>query len=353
MFEWYGPLHHCIVWPLYLFPVNAPISPSWILKNFPEVSGDRFGEFLGFFHTLDEALALCLKMKELWGKGVEIMENLRQYYVDDPPRIADMDLASAIYLQIKSCCNVLEFYRKRERMLFEKVDELDAMRAIVHDEIGNSEKMCALCSKDSRLGYHSEAEGYLFFPAKLKARIELLHELLNEDFPRFDLESPWVKEYTGENPRGTTALLYKKDSLRTADMFLLGGNLSWQGEYDENNLYLTISGCRGKNLFLSIEPGRMSAAFSVTIRQGDVVYCDKGIFRTPPEIKYGFSGNDLFLTIPLNIFDGFWRKNHPMRMNIWSTDEPELHWVEPDLWPGRLQHGPFNPESFGWLVFAD
>lgn len=353
MFEWYGPLHHCIAWPLYLFPADAPISPSWILKNFPEVSGDRFGEFLGFFHTLDEALALCRTMKELWGKGVEILEGLRRYYLDDPPRIADMDLANAIFLQIKSCCNVLEFYSRREKMLFEKSDELAAMKELVLDEIRNSEKMSVLCEKDPRLGYHSEAEGYLFFPAKLKARIKLLQELLDEDFPAFDLNAAWIKEYTGETPQGTTAIIYKKNSAKTKNLYSLNGNISWQGEYDKNTLSLKISNCRNKNFFLALEPSRMSAAFVVTIRKGDVVYCDGGIFRTPPVIGHRFDGQDLYLDIPLDCFAGFIRKNHPARMNIWSTEEPELHWVDPALWPSRLQHGAFNPNGTGWLIFAD
>ena len=43
-FEWYGPLHHCIAWPWHLFPVDEPLAPSWLINQFPAISGDRIGE---------------------------------------------------------------------------------------------------------------------------------------------------------------------------------------------------------------------------------------------------------------------------------------------------------------------
>jgi hypothetical protein len=57
------------------------------------------------------------------------------------------------------------------------------MREIVLSEIENSKKMCVLCGMDSRLGYHSEAEGFKFFPEKMEDRIEWLKSLLAEEFP--------------------------------------------------------------------------------------------------------------------------------------------------------------------------
>ena len=113
-FEWFGPLHHSIAWPLHLFPVDEPVSPSWILKNFPEVSGDRIGECLIYQHTLAEGLTLCREMYELWQKGTDILESLRGDYSDDPARIADINLARAISLQMRSTLNLLAFYSLRE-----------------------------------------------------------------------------------------------------------------------------------------------------------------------------------------------------------------------------------------------
>jgi hypothetical protein len=44
-------------------------------------------------------------------------------------------------------------------------------------------KLIELCKRDSRLGYHSEANGYKFFPEKLLWRIGELEKLLLTEFP--------------------------------------------------------------------------------------------------------------------------------------------------------------------------
>ena len=130
-FEWYGPLHHSIVWPWHLFPVDQPISPSWIMKYFPEVSGDRIGECLAYHHTLPEALTLCREMSDLWAKGCALLEPLRQEFPGDAARQADINLALAIDLQMKNTRNLLEFYFLREEMLYLKKDHLATMAELV------------------------------------------------------------------------------------------------------------------------------------------------------------------------------------------------------------------------------
>ncbi|MBO4632696.1 MAG: hypothetical protein J5858_12300, partial [Lentisphaeria bacterium] len=348
-FEWYGPLHHCIAWPLHLFPVDEPISPSWILKNFPEVSGDRIGECLGYHHTLQEALELCSDMSRTWQKGIDILESLRAEYVDNPPRLADMNLARAIGLQMKSTVNLLAFYSLREDMLYFRHDHLAEMKAIVLDEIANSQAMRDLCLKDSRLGYHSEAEGYLFFPEKLNARIQLLQELLEKDFPRFDLNAQWIDQYTGAKPSGTVAECHRRGSVPETP-HAMSENQSWSASYDDSCLYLTIHGVRNSDFAVVIEPCRLWTPFRINFLQGEN-YVYSGVFREMPEPDIQWCGDTLLLAIPLNLFDGFRRSGFPMRLNIFSKEE-HFHWVDPKLWPARLQHGDFNPAGTGWLVFA-
>ena len=347
-FEWYGPLHHCIAWPLHLFPVDEPISPSWILKNFPEVSGDRIGECLGYHHTLAEALELCTDMSDTWQKGVDLLEALRDEYADNPPRQADMNLAKAIGLQMKSTKNLLSFYFLREDMIFNRIDHLAEMKAIVKEEIVNSQAMLGLCLIDCRLGYHSEAEGYLFFPEKLRVRVQLLRELLDEDFPRFDLNADWINGYTGKRPDGISAQCFRKGSA-PEERHDMGENTSWSASYDDRKLYLSINGVRKTNFSLVIEPCRLWTPFRIGFRNGEQnVY--SGVFREMPELGLQWDGDDLHLAVPLDLFDGFRREGFPMRMNIFSRDH--FHWVDPQLWPVRLQHGDFNPAGTGWLIFA-
>ena len=348
MFEWFGPLHHCIAWPLHLFPVDEPISPSYLLKHFPEVSGDRIGECLGYQHTLPEALELCRAMSNSWQKGVEILEAFRQEYADNLPRLADINLAKAIGLQMKSTVNLLHFYQLREEMLFTRHDNLNEMKAVVRDEIVNTREMLELCRKDSRLGYHSEAEGYLFFPEKLSARITLLQELLEEDFPRFDLQADWIDRYTGRNPGGVTAKCFRTGTV-PEELHPMGENTSWSASYDDSNLYLSINGVRHSKFSLVIEPCRLWTPFRIDFRDGDH-YLYSSVLLAVPDLNIKWTGNDLKITVPLDLFDGFRRNGFPMRMNIFSIGH--FHWVDPAPWASRLQHGDFNPAGAGWLIFS-
>ena len=347
-FEWYGPLHQSIVWPLHLFPVDQPISPSWILKTYPEVSGDRIGECFGYFHTLEDGLKLCMEMAGLWQQGVGILESLRDSHRNNPDRMLDITLAEAICLQMKSTCNVLRFYALREDMFFNKHDHLAEMRTVVEDEIVNTKKMEELCRKDCRLGYHPEAEGFLFFPEKLHSRISLLQELLREDFPHFSLTDAWIKNYTGENITGQSARLFRCGTRLEKERYQ-GNDLAWSGEYDNHFLYVTVHGARHKNFTLGIEPCRLWPVFMVDFYSDDSFHASDLMFVESPEIGVSFTQNDVLIKIPMSLFAGFRREDFPMRMNIWSTDG-SFYWTKPQfLVKGRLQFGAVKPDGFGWI----
>ncbi|MCK4981302.1 MAG: hypothetical protein KAS17_00190, partial [Victivallaceae bacterium] len=72
MFQYYGPMHDGVVWPLYLIPEDKPLAPTWRLDY--GTSGDRYGECLGRF-TLEDVLALTRGMARDWGQGAEIMRD--------------------------------------------------------------------------------------------------------------------------------------------------------------------------------------------------------------------------------------------------------------------------------------
>ena len=350
-FEWYGPLHQSIAWPLHLFPVDEPISYSWILKHYPEVSGDRIGECFGYFHTLAEGLALCNQMSDLWQQGVEIMEGLKESYRDDPDRLQDISLAAAVGLQMKSTCNVLKFYTLREDMIFNKKEHLAEMRAIVEDEIANTGKMELLCRQDCRLGYHPEAEGFLFFPEKLQARILLLEELLKEDFPEFSLESECVRAYTGEKVSGIHAVFPRRGT-DTFRRVYQGKNLQWSGEYDDENIYVRICEGRKKTITLGLEPSRLWPFFLVELYEDDTFKAGGPLFSDPPEIEVTYEGMDALIRIPFSIFDGFRHEGYPMRMNIWCPDK-SAYWIEPRMLPeNRLQFGRVLSDEFAFVYFS-
>ena len=86
----------------------------------------------------------------------------------------------AFRILCRSGRDVLEFYRERRNAVLasrvrrdsrEAVRSLGRMRAIAEEEMRLSAEMDALCARDSRLGFHPEAETYKFHPALLKWRI--------------------------------------------------------------------------------------------------------------------------------------------------------------------------------------
>ncbi len=346
-FEWYGPLHDSIAWPLHLVPVDAPIAPSWIFGAFPTVSGDRIGECLNYQHTLDEAISLCQAMAARWQEGVELMAPLRQAFAHDPARLADIDLAEAIGLQMHSTCNLLRFYSLREAMFYEQRDHLAALRAIVVAEMANVRAMAALCERDPRLGYHSEAEGYRFDVARLNARLAQLERLLAEEFAGFRLEAAFCDAYTGRRPAGPSARCgYGAPSAAPAPIGAAG--LAWNSHYDDTALVFHVHGAAGRGFGIEIEPCRMWSAIQIRVDAAGACYVPDVFFRETPVITSTLDADGVrHVAVPMALFDGYRRPGFPMRVNLWSGADA---WVERRGLPARLMHSDFNPACVGWLV---
>ena len=175
MFSYYGPMHDGVVWELFPIPKNRALPRSWLLLDPPD--GDRIGECLFSGHTLDEALILTEKMRDEWRRGLSLLPFGEEREL--------VTCAKAIGILFESGYNILSFYKLRSELGKERGDlwaTVTGMEAIVAVEIENSLEMARLCEIDPRLGYHSEAEGFKFFPKKLRARAEKLKALFDTDF---------------------------------------------------------------------------------------------------------------------------------------------------------------------------
>ena len=226
MFNYYGPMHDGVVWELALEPVNKPLSRTWQLQDRP--FGDRIGECLFSGHTLDEALILCERLRDNWAKGLKILESTSVWDSDDEQVL----LAKAIGILFDSGTNVLRFYKLRDNLGYGNGDAketLSLMKEVVLKEIENSERMIVLCEKDNRLGYHSEAEGYKFFPEKLRYRINLLKELLNGQFitvkERIDKGLAPLPYYLGQE-KDSKSVRAGRDGLDSAEWAYLDDGVS-------------------------------------------------------------------------------------------------------------------------------
>ena len=233
MFSYYGPMHDGVVWELQLIPKNAPLPRSWLLLDKPK--GDRISEALQQGHTLEEAIELSEAICENWQKGLNLL-----------PKEATGELATlseALGVLFDSGKNILKFYALREKLGLRQGDPvlvLNEMRGIVEAEMENSERMIELCEADPRLGYHSEAEGFKFFPAKLSYRIETLETLLETEFKeveeRIDAGKAPLGFYEAE---GESCYPLGRD-LSAAKTEAVGTSGSFKAAYDAENVYLDI-----------------------------------------------------------------------------------------------------------------
>ncbi|MBR2374200.1 MAG: hypothetical protein IKA87_08235 [Lentisphaeria bacterium] len=345
-FEWYGLLHHSIAWPWHLFPADAPLAPSWLIHQFPEISGDRIGEALGFHHNLADGIELCRQMDEEWSKGSTLLEKLLSGYQENPDRLEDIGVALAVGLQIKSALNTLRFYEARERMFRTGISELEEMKKLVRDEIVYTQRMKELCLKDPRLGYHSEAEAFLFHPERLTKRAELLQVLLDEDFPAFSLDAPFIKRWTGAEPDGLIA--------HAGETYPVGNTgSSWRISREGDKMIIELLNRKeGLSYTVYIEPRRLWTAFTATFDRSGADTIFYFICREVPEVVFNNSMENGRIELPLALFEEFREPGLPMRVNVRAMDKDgnAEYWGGNHPWKSRLTHEKYNPADSGWLL---
>ena len=348
-FQYYGPMHDGVVWPLYLYPAGVPLAPTWKLEF--GTSGDCIGECLEN-HTIDEAIILCREMSEHWNRGVNILNNLRNDFADNPVRLKDIGLSEALGIQFESGYNILRFYSLREQLFNAErsmqKNILDEMEDIVHGEINRSERLIKLCKNDSRLGFHSEAEGYKYFPEKLQWRVNLLKNLLEEDFQLAN------KAITGgrlELP-ATANPVYVCGSGK----FEQCETFRWKGDSDSQNLYFEIC-CENirnpapdsENIFLTISRNNISHPLSVEIIQAEIFL--SSMDGCSCDISRQTDGWNAKIAIPLAILAG---SKEPLQVSLirWIVNGNStkcLAWGKGTA-RYRLKLGIYNPSAMGKLI---
>ena len=175
-YQYYGPMHDGIVWPLHVKQVFRPLTRSWKPDNFP--AGDAIGESLAN-HSLADSEILAGMMAAQWNEAVAILPRLRKMYADDQERQRDCDLYEALQLLINSGSRIMSFYHLRQLLHAGNRAVIPSMRKLAEQEKAASARMIELCQSDCRLGYHSEAEVYKYHPAKLQWRIGELEKTIS------------------------------------------------------------------------------------------------------------------------------------------------------------------------------
>jgi hypothetical protein len=240
---------------------------------------------------------------------------------------------------------------------------LAKLEYIVKAEIENSKQMETLCRQDSRLGFHSEAEGYKYFPGKLVWRAVLLEKLLAEEFPsvrkKINTGDTLFPEYTGEKPDGKIYQCRKALDDATWETLPDGGTrwCSWQ---DEKNLFFEFR-CSAQDtaarppakdvIELEIEPCRLWPVkiFRLT-RTGEQLTYDYQFNSNAAwtvAVREETGGWRAECVIPFSCFASFHKKNRPLRINVTRND---CSWITRHPLESRLRFGPYNPADLGWLM---
>jgi len=398
LFEYYGPMHDGPVWPLLLKPEDAPLSPTWLLGStltrepWPP-SGDRIGECFMETLTLDEVVELARRMTTAWDRGVEILVGLAPRFAADPERLLDIGVAQALGIQFRSGWNILRFYQTREKMLrldgMERLDLLRTLSEIIHEELSLDEQLLPLCERDSRLGFHSEAEGYKYFPAKIRWRMGQLRKVLAGDVPELERlirdGQLLFPDYTGREPAGPVAHCTPCDeALWSAPEPTLAPGLRWQacdepaqGKgavqwaacRDTGALYVAVTGPAApdqpasaapvSSVLVKLEPRRLWPCQHFLYAPGAVRRARLADQVAPQSVDGRFAsapdGWRVVVRIPLDRVGQSAGQQDPVRVDVRVTAaDGRVHaWRPANPTTPRLRLGADNPADLGWLLFAD
>jgi hypothetical protein len=389
-FQYYGPMHDGPVWPLLLKPEDAFLAPTWLLGNtqtrepWPP-SGDRIGEALGPY-SIEEGITLCRRMSEAWDRGLDLLAGI---VPRNRQQTLDLGVAEALGCQFRSGLRILQFYERRERLFrldgqLERLALLGDMYRLVQAEQADDERLATLAEADSRLGFHSESEGYKYFPAKLRWRQNQLARLLAEDFPEVEETirrgEPLFPAYTGREPTGPTARCPYRHTAATAFAQGAPGDLPWQeSRTADGSSSISWACCRdGEALYLF---ARVSEPLPENAEAGDFAVEYRGsrpcvVLRLEERrlwpsrffaagLAGGRSTSENFetrvhalddsrlvvLRIPFTTLRRDSADLRPMRIDVafLQPGQPQRHWIHPTPFPYRLRFGNENPADLGWL----
>ena len=362
MFSYYGPMHDGPVWALHLKPKDFSLPRSW--QTLDPTDGDRIGECLLEGHTLCEALTLTGRMTRFWKAGLELMARAAQ---GCPEAEEQLSVAGAIGLLFSSGHDILRFYQLRERLGLSQGDPmriLGQMRRIVEREIERSEALSELCEKDGRLGYHSEGEGYKFFPKKLSSRVKQLRALLETEFPETEARirdgRPPLAWYAAEEI-DTASYAMRHGDVEGAPWEAVGDHAAFRAACDDEGLTFEFRSDRKEKVHLGFEFALLWPSPPVTLHPD-------GRVEISPEtyLYYSVFGRRLnrlrrmwrvealpvesgtLLRAKLAGKDIGWTKDRPLRLRV-ETGGGDL-WCREDDPIHTLGKNSVSPGEYGWLL---
>jgi len=392
-FQFYGPVTDGVVWPLHLKPVQLPLGPTWRV-DYP-ISGDRIGEAFSGTHTYPEVLQLSEALSETWNRGLDLLAALKPKYANEPDRVMDLSVATALGIQFRSSYNILRFYDLRETLLYGPADTrqttLQELRDIVEEEISNGRSLAALCELNPFLGFHSEAEAYKYFPAKLQWRADRLRALLDTEFVEAEAAvsagelvflalsgmSGDALSYTCPQAPENFATTWREDTawqamaVEVAPLTPGEPAASWRAVRDADALYVNVQCAASESTPHLLSTLQIQSAHIYPRRTFELD--DKGTRNTQlawhvsddqweTETTTANGIRSYRFRIPFDVFGGEFDEanfpDRPMRINVELkpsvTATASQTWAPASPTPpmNRLGYGLEDPAEMGWLRFG-
>ena len=366
MFSYYGPMHDGPVWHLQLLPKNFSLARTWLYGD--PMDGDRINEALLSGHSLEEALTLVGLVSKYWKEGREVMDKLNAELTMEAEQ---KSVAAALDCQFESGADILEFYLLRDKLGCKQGNPnaiLDRMEEIVKKEIEVSRRLAKISAGDCRLGYHSEAEGFRYFPAKLEDRAEKLELLLKTEF----------KEVRERVEKGLSPLEYYDGVEPGCKRYKLGSG--WENFHkpteqvrlyeDSEDLIIEYRSKRKIGLAISPECKLFSFNPPVYIAADGTVDINGRVWQyfamLPEAVKAEIEKYTVKVLAPTEEFPGthfevrlnkkkFSITDKPMKMSLRTlggnplSNEGENYWCATDDEVVYLGKYDIHPETFVWL----
>jgi len=242
--QYYGPFHNGIAWPLLPRVECDRMSHTWVPGEEP--SGDMVCEALCDF-SIDEVAALSETMAEkcsgITADGRDLLEELSVKYAGNRDCLRDIGVMKTLRALFRSGANIFRFYRLRSEALYRSrvckdnaaaIAAVKGMREIVRAEKANTSAVLPLAKADSRLGFHSEAQSYKFWPELLEWRLPRLDESLADldriermlanggTYPESEFERTAPKVKVGGGDVSTTNVTFRLEKRPNGDLVVTG-----------------------------------------------------------------------------------------------------------------------------------
>ena len=366
MFSYYGPMHDGIVWELQLKPKNFSLPRSWFSVD--KCDGDRIEDCLMGVHTVAEAETLCKMMSDNWNLGIKELEKIPAS--DCYSYSEQINCAKALGILFESGHNIVRFYQLREMLGFEQGDAkelLAEMKNIVAEEIRLTKEMIPLCETDKRLGYHSEAENFKFFPLKLNHRINQLENLLKTEFVEIEnriadglVPLEYYKAAEDEIPHYQMG----KGSLDNAQWIDLKKSSQFRASYDKENLYFEFKSQEKFGVRFSPEFTLMHNDPTIEVTKdlkfkhgyNNKLYHALWVDNSLDDLERiweitPIESEGMHFTITLKRTDIGWIEDKPMKLRIGHEEgEHDSIWAKEPNPIHHLGKSEVSPGQFGWLI---